>query len=245
MRIAGLEFRPRPLPGVLVAIGLLVLGALGVWQLERAEDKRVLLERYEARRQGPPIELDSPPRPGEDLRYYRVRVTGRFDAGRHYLLDNQLHHGRLGFEVITPLRLRGSPAAVLVDRGWVPMGRTRRELPDIPTAEGRVSLVGTLREPPQSGMRLGPPDVAGAGWPRVIQYVDVERVSDQLDYPVARYTLALAEEQPHGFVRRWEPVVIGPGRHLGYAVQWFGLALALAVFYVVLSTRRVRGEGPR
>ena len=53
--------------------------------------------------------------------------------------------------------------------------------------------------------------------------------------------MLLDAAEPDGFARNWSPGEFPPVRHIGYAVQWFGLALALAVIYVVTNVRKVAG----
>ena len=44
------------------------------------------------------------------------------------------------------------------------------------------------------------------------------------------------------FVRDWRPAVMGPGKHLSYAVQWFGLAIALIVIFIVNLKRNTQDD---
>jgi cytochrome oxidase assembly protein ShyY1 len=63
----------------------------------------------------------------------------------------------------------------------------------------------------------------------------------------ARWTAAadlilLDPEEPDGFVRNWTAPGFPPMRHVGYAVQWFGLALALLVIYIVTNFHRTGAD---
>ena len=75
-----------------------------------------------------------------------------------------------------------------------------------------------------------------------MQFIDYERLSDALGYQLLPAVILLDPQQPHGYLRDWRPGFggFGPERHLGYAVQWFALALTLIVIYVVMNTRRSR-----
>jgi surfeit locus 1 family protein len=77
------------------------------------------------------------------------------------------------------------------------------------------------------------------GWPRVIQYLDFEVMGERLGRPVAPLTVRLDPDRALRIrARQWAPVVpMGAERHLGYALQWFGLALALVVIVLVLLLR--------
>ena len=240
MRFGPVDFRPGWLPSLVTLALLVLLTGLGFWQLDRAEDKRALLAQWQARRDAPPRAL-ARVLAGEAARFTPVAARGRFDSEHQYLLDNRIRNNRPGYQVLTPLKLADGEGAVLVNRGWVPMGRGRSDLPQLPAPEGAVRVTGSLAPPPQTGMRLGPPDPGRDRWPKVIQYMAPGRVAEQLGYPVRDRVIRLDPEAPHGFERDWgAPVPFGPERHVGYAVQWFALAGALLVIYLAVNTKRRR-----
>ncbi|MCW8874452.1 MAG: SURF1 family protein, partial [Gammaproteobacteria bacterium] len=75
---------------------------------------------------------------------------------------------------------------------------------------------------------------------KVLQRVRLDLQARQLGYPLLPMLLLLGSDQEHGFVREWEPVKgFGPEQNMGYAVQWFGLATALLVIYIVVNCRRI------
>jgi cytochrome oxidase assembly protein ShyY1 len=47
------------------------------------------------------------------------------------------------------------------------------------------------------------------------------------------FVVNLAPEPNSEFVRNWQPVVMSPEKHLGYAVQWFGLGIAALTIYLL------------
>ena len=59
------------------------------------------------------------------FRFRAVRAQGVYDATHQLLIDNRVHEGRVGFEVVAPLKLGEGPGYVLVDRGWVAQGPSR------------------------------------------------------------------------------------------------------------------------
>ena len=239
MRLGGFEFRAPALPITLLTLLLLaLLTGLGFWQLDRAAQKRALLERYQGQEGEAPILVQPDLVAVDELDYRPATVTGRFETERQFLLDNRTHQGLAGYEVLTPLRIEGSDHGVLVNRGWVPRGLSRAELPALPAPPGRVRLEGMLKQPTRT-ITLGEGEDRAAGWPKVLQRVRLELQSEQLGYPLVPMLLLLGPEQEHGFVREWEPVRgFGPEQNMGYAVQWFGLATALLVIYIVVNGRR-------
>jgi surfeit locus 1 family protein len=165
--------------GLTVVLCLLFL-TLGRWQWGRAEQKRELWAQFE-RGTGEVVSLGT--RSITELpRYARVRVEGRWEPRRQFLLDNRTHDGRAGYEVLTPLWLDDG-RVVLVNRGWVPFGGYRDRLPDVSAdfadlvaatsgaATARVAISGRLDELPSAGLAGGraAPRLEGP-WPRVTAF---------------------------------------------------------------------------
>lgn len=240
VRIGRFEFRPGLWPSLVVAALLVLLLSLGFWQLDRAGQKRVLLEAYGNRPNDAPIQLAPDFVPGPDWRYRRVQAVGAYDSGHQFLLDNRVYRGRAGYHVLTPLRLAHSDVVVLVNRGWVPQGATRADLPALPVpAEAGVLIEGLIDFPPEKVFALGEGEDRDPGWPKVLQRVRLDLQAQQLNTRLLPLVMLLAPDQRGGFVREWKPVVIGPERHVGYAVQWFALAAALVILYILANLKRV------
>lgn len=169
-----------------------------------------------------------------------VVLHGRYDLSHQILLDNRVHDARLGVEVFTPLRLDAG-GTVLVNRGWLPMQRDRRQLPRAPGPEGHVSVSGLVAPPPSPGLRLGEvqkPD----DWPWLTPYLLMDLVRETLGQPLAASVVLLDPEAAGGFRREWAPAMLSPERHMGYAVQWFALGLTVAAIWLVLTIRRRKRE---
>ena len=239
MRPGRIEFHPPGLPITLLTLLLLaLLIGLGFWQLDRAAQKRVLVTQYQGQEGESPILIREDLAAAEDLEYRPALVRGHFDTEQQFLLDNRTHQGMAGYQVLTPLRIDGSGHAILVNRGWVPRGPVRAELPALSTPAGPVQLEGLLKQPTRA-FTLGEGEDRDPGWPKVLQQVRLELQAGQLGYPLLPMLLLLGPEQEHGFLREWEPVRgFGPEQNMGYAVQWFALALALLLIYIVVNCRR-------
>lgn len=232
------RFRPSLWPSAVTLLLLLVLSSLGFWQLDRAQQKRELLDRYEAQDAGAPIRVDDRLRSSADLEFRAAQANGRYDGAHQFLLDNRTHHGVAGYQVLTPLRLAGGKQAILVNRGWVPQGATRQDLPDLPVPAGPVQVQGLLRAPPQKVFVLGEGEDRELGWPKLLQRVRLDLQSEQLGYALSPMMLLLDAGEEYGFTREWQPIHFGPERNVGYAVQWFALATALMLIYLVVNTKR-------
>lgn len=213
---------------------LALLAWLGTWQLHRAAEKRALFELF-----AHGTDATHPlPLPGAPVlpRYSHVRVSGRYVPGRQVLLDNMTHDGRAGFRVLTPLE-RDDGSTVLVDRGWVPLGRTRADLPDVAVGDAPRAVLGRVDLLPRPGIELAtPPD--GTGWPRVLGWPHLEQLARVLGRRPYPQIVLLDPSEPDGYVRAWQPSEFPPERHLAYAVQWFALALTLVAIWFVVHLRQ-------
>lgn len=239
MRLGRYRFQPSLWPSLAVLLLLPLLLGLGFWQLDRAEQKRAWLVQLKMAAQQDAVNLNVSQPEFEHAAHRHAKASGRYDAAHQVLLDNQVRDRRQGYLVLTPLRLAGSDLAVLVDRGWVPAPPARSQLPPVDIAELAVTVQGVIDKGPSAGLKLG--EAAGeAGWPLRLQYLDYALLAQRLPYSLLPYLIRLDPDQPQGYRRDWQPVTeMGPATHVGYAVQWFGLALALVVIYVVVNTRRL------
>lgn len=229
---------------VAAALVIIVFCQLGRWQLQRMHEKQALLDQQlPARAQT--LSLAQAQAAPVQLRW--VEDHGRFLPGT-LLLDNQTREGRAGIKVYQPFRSDGG-AVVLVDLGWLPMPGDRT-LPGIVPREGTAHVAGLLAPPPASGLVLGPaftPTPQPSVWlanrmPPAEVATALALPAGSLHGPVLRLDPAL----PGGYARDLEllPNTLPPSRHLGYAVQWFGLALTVLVVALVLEWRRRRPARP-
>lgn len=235
------RFRPRLVPTLAVLVLLPCLIGLGLWQLERGRGKAALEARVQAMSEQAPVPLSEALRDTASLQYRAVTAEGEFVPALQHLLDNRLDHGRPGYEVLVPLRL-ASGDYLLVNRGWVAAAPDRRSHPQPAVPEGPVRLEGHLRPAPERGLYLGEGEMA----PRanaVVQYVDLPALRRGLDGHLLDPVLYLSPASAHGLgPREWVIAAMPSSRHYGYALQWFSLALALVVLYVLAQSRRESGE---
>ncbi len=224
------RFRPGWKMSLFVLVMLPVVLSLGFWQLDRAEEKRRFESAYLDRIGALASE------PGETVEdFQRIRLVGAFEPGRDYLLDNQIRDGQIGFGVISLFRTDDG-RGWLINRGFVPGDRARRSLPEITSPAGRVTLTGLVWP------ELGLVPVFGAdnwaeGWPKVIQRIEVARMVAPFENMMT-VEVRLEAGQPGVFAPAVTELNMPAEKHTGYAVQWFGLALALCIGFVVFGFRR-------
>ena len=217
---------------------------LGMWQLDRLGERRATNRIVDERFSMTPIPFGQiEGAEPESIEFRRVTLTGRPLGDEGVLIRSQVYLGTAGYHLIVPVSHRGG-AAVLVNRGWVPLGT---ELGTIDhgldanmniTVEGWVSLS-------QERPVLGPSDPP-SGDLSVMNRVDIERIGQQLNPRLNLANVYIVEMGDQG---SGPPVPLGPpdlddeGPHLGYAVQWFGFTAVLVIGYVFLARSRLRVSG--
>jgi surfeit locus 1 family protein len=217
---------------------------LGRWQWDKGWRRQAEWDAF-ARGADQPLALGSRD-PAELPRFRRVEVAGTLDARHQFLLDNRIHAGQAGYEVLTPLALADG-RVLLVDRGWVPLTGFREHLPDVAlAAPARVVLTGRLDSLPAPGLALGRmPPAPGSDWPKVTSYPDMKQLAAALGHPLGGRIVLLDPAAPFGYVRDWQPPGMLPARNLAYAVQWWGFAATLIIVWGVLSAPKSRNTPPR
>jgi surfeit locus 1 family protein len=236
LRVGRWRFAPTLWPTLAALFFFALTLWLGNWQVERAETKRALQVRYDLALRDPPIHLGATPLERDSVMYRRVEVAGRFDDANTILLDNRVYNGVAGYHVLTPLRIEGGRIAVLVNRGWVPTGRSRAERPHPAAPPGVVKLVGIATDPHTRYVEL----MHGAPQGPVWQNLDFDRFAT--GYGVRLQPMLLLQTSPaeDGLVRDWPRPDTGVSMHVSYAVQWYSLATTLAVLWIVLNVKRHR-----
>lgn len=236
---ATLRFQPKLMPTIATLLLLPVLVNLGLWQARKAEQKQVLQEIYDQREKGPPVRLGIQPLDPETLRYSRVVVRGRYEPAHQILLDNQVNGGNAGYHVLTPLRIEGGNMRVLVNRGWVPVGRDRSVLPTLDTPQVMVEVSGYAVVPSGKFFELAKPDEVSGGWQSVWQNLDLERYRAAAAFPLQPVVIRLdPTSSAGGYVRGWPRPDARIEVHRGYALQWYGMAVALVVFYLSATIKK-------
>ena len=229
-----LQFKLLPFLGMLA--GLLLFFYLGLWQAGKGDRLQAELAQRAARNQLGAVPVRAALVDVKRLRDAPIQVAGEFEPQGQFFLDNRQHNGQPGVHVITPLKIEGSNTRILVNRGWVGWTQGRGVLPVVATPAGRVQILGLAFVPSGKKFFLMPerPEAATQLWSRL----DMDRVASQLKHPLQPVVLLQTnDEAGAGLVRRWDPPEDRVAMHRGYAFQWFGMAFALLVFYLVASVR--------
>ncbi len=228
----GLRFSGNIKIILLACLCLPTLLWLGNWQLQRAEQKQLLLASFVEEQQLPALDI-SQQLPSTLSNHRRVSVSGRFHNQLLWLLDNKIHRGRVGYEAIVAFETLAGEW-LLVNRGWVAGERTRQRLPLIDPVSGQVTLFAGVHNP-QNNVLLSNASESKS-WPRVVLQLDQKHVAEAIGQHLGAYRLRLDETSQAVLQPNWSVVNVQPNKHRGYALQWFAMALAMVVWLLFSST---------
>ena len=231
--------RPRWIAGhllVLVLTGSFI--ALGFWQLARNQHKQALVRAARAAYAAPAPDVTSQPPPAQGA---RAQATGTYDPAHEVLWTNQVHNGKDGDDVLTPLRLADG-TAVLVDRGWVALVGGGNPI-DSAATTGPVVVNGIVNTSSPLNVQDG---VTTAGGKLAIPRVDLARIGRGLPYQL-RPLWILAQAQSPAPTRAAPALPQPPPpdqvNHMEYTIEWFSFALIGIVGWplALISISRRRG----
>lgn len=225
---------------VAAAVVALVCIRLGIWQLDRLEERRAVNAEVSAALASEPIPLDAVLAEDADPAYRRVVASGTWDPASEVILFGRSLDGRPGNHVLTPLEL-GDGRAVLVDRGWVPADVADPPVTGDAAAAGTATVEGILL-PSDAGGTGEPSD--GSALPEQVRTIDVAALDPAipLDLVPDVYLLRARQEPAQDRPVPAPLPALTEGPHLGYAIQWFTFAAVALVGGVVL-VRRDRRAG--
>ncbi len=237
MQIGEYKFRLRLFPLLLLALPVPFFVALGLWQMDRAMEKRQQAETLNAREQMPPLQLGELIADAAQLRYRQVRVHGDFEPEQGFFIENRRFAGKTGFYVITPLRQSDSDIRVLINRGWVAADE-QNQPPLIDTPTGPVSITGVAEQPSPPALALHQGEHAAQAWGKRWPYMTVGLYASGVDYPLQPIVILQNPGEAHGYAREWPREMPKEGMHQGYAIQWFAFALISLGLYIKLSLEK-------
>ena len=231
--LAQRRFQPTLWPTLALLALLAATVSLGNWQRHRAEEKALLRAQYDQAVGAPPVPVSAASTDAAALRFRPVRATGEFAAAAQVLIDNKVHGGRAGYDVVTPLRLAGD-RYVLVDRGWVAAGARRADLPQVPPPPGTVTIDGRANLPPARYLELQRDAATGP----VRQNFDIARIGDASGLSLLPFIIEQTGGSNDGLVRDWPAPDFGIEQHQSYMLQWYAFALLGCVLWLTLNWRK-------
>jgi surfeit locus 1 family protein len=241
VRLGPLEVRLNPLIVICVVMTVALLLNLGAWQLGRAQDKTALAEAVRARQLEPAQALAEVVSMGaltseadiSALENQGVTAQGHYWNEASFLIAFQFFQGAPGFELITPFQLQETDQWVLVSRGWIAPGPGDEAIPTIMPIEGELAITGHIHTPPAV---VGVTQVQGEEWPLRLRRLDMPLAAQVLERPLLPLVVRLAEGEPGLLARHWPAESVTTRNNIGYALQWFGMALLVSVITLFMST---------
>jgi len=235
---------------LVIAIGC---GA-GIWQLTRADTKIALAANLLARQQMPILSANAGPWTLEEARERRMIARGQYIPEAAIWLDNRprpippvgSNSAQSGFYLMMPLRLEGKDEVLWVNRGWAPRNNENREtLPPVKTPNKVVNIEGVVFSHPGKVYELGNgKNVIAVGKPRIEQNFELLAEGQRYGWSQPPFILRELEVGAEdGLLRDWAPLTSGVDRHYAYAFQWFALAFAGFLFWLISGLRQYKRQG--
>ena len=240
-------FRGRWLaPTILVVLLAILFLVLCGWQLARRNQKLADNARIVARLAETSVTVTGEPLDPEEVDLRRATVRGVFDYKQEIVLRNRTWNELPGVHVLVPLRISGSDASILVDRGWIPYDAAApADRAEFHNAGGEIEVYGILRQSQQRIGSISPADPVPAPDKRVDAWhrVDLPKIRQQLPYPLLDVYLeedVRPGEIPRVFPKPQPDISLDEGSHLAYAIQWFAFAVIVVAIYAAYYAQHTR-----
>ncbi|MGM0526191.1 MAG: SURF1 family protein [Pseudomonadota bacterium] len=232
LKIASIKIPLVALIITLLAVAVMV--KLGFWQLDRAAQKQALFDDYKTSQtltSKQRTDLNSINRQPD--RFEPVTITGKFDQTRIFLIDNQLVNGQPGYHVVGLFDSVSKEQYIPVNLGWLKAPSSRQQLPSIELPNEQLTLEGLVQYPEANVFINQVVEQQSTSWPSRVQQFIPKEINEITGIPLASFVVLLDKNSPHGFKRNWQPDVMPPAKHQGYALQWFSLAFAALVIFTI------------
>jgi cytochrome oxidase assembly protein ShyY1 len=226
---------------------------LGIWQLERKVEKDERLQQIAERKSNQPYKLEEilnrltrntvDPKMA-DIQDFPVTFLGKAHTDELFFIDNKIVAGKTGYQVLVPIETL-SGFTVLANFGWLRGTNIRGDYPTLPTEfyalnKNSFSEFNGVLSFPTINKMVSETNTEFGQFPVLLQQIDTHEIEQHLSassltnetklYPIV---VNLAPNTNSEFVRNWQPVVMSPEKHLGYAAQWFGLGIAALTIYLL------------
>jgi surfeit locus 1 family protein len=229
---------------LLVIAAVIVMIRLGLWQLDRLDQRRAFNARVEEQLAQSALEISKENLSADlyNMEYREAIVLGEYDHDRQVVLRNQDWQGRLGVHLLTPLIIQGSDQAIMVNRGWIPYEDFEAGKLSQFDESGLVEVNGIIRRSqtkPRIGGRADQIPAEGEPPLQAWNWINVGGIAGQLPYELLPVYLQGSPEPSRNQMpyRTQLELDLNEGSHLGYAFQWFTFALILAIGYPIYVSR--------
>jgi surfeit locus 1 family protein len=201
---------------VVGAFLVLQFAGLGAWQINRGLEKRALQHIYDDDGGFEPWHYGMDVQPNQ-----RLKVSGHYDSKHQFILEKIIVNDRYGSYVITPLIVDDDAPVLLVNRGWVQKAGPGSNVIELDPPGEELTLRGYVGSLPRPAYDRGKPI-----------HPTLEEMAATLGHDLQPFVLLLDKQEPHGLLRHWVANEFGPGKHFGYALQWFAMGAALSAILI-------------
>jgi surfeit locus 1 family protein len=222
-------------PFILILATMAFLVSLGFWQLDRADQKRTIEASIQKANTGV-VELIVNQNELLNKEYYEVRLQGSYVSDKQFIYDNQIVDQASGYYVLTPFVLTGQSNAIMINRGFIPWNGRRDQLADIAVDYAPREIKIQVSKPIKR-IELKTSDISNQ-FPVLIQAIDFDVIEEISSTSFVRVIGLLDSSSADGFVRKWEPYTGSIEKHIGYAIQWFLMALVLGIIGIRIGLKQ-------
>ena len=222
-------------PSILILATMAFLVSLGFWQLDRADQKRTIEASIQKANTGV-VELIVNQNELLNKEYYEVRLQGSYISDKQFIYDNQIVDQASGYYVLTPFVLTGQSNAIMINRGFIPWNGRRDQLADIAVGSA-FSEIKIQVSKPIKRIELKTSDISNQ-FPVLIQAIDFDVIEEISSTSFVDVIGLLDPSSDDGFVRKWEPYTGSIEKHIGYAIQWFLMALVLGIIGIRIGLKQ-------
>ncbi len=247
LQIGHYLFSPKLIPTIATIVLVPFLISLGLWQLDRAEQKKVIDNGVTEAQQKQALDLNafvasnSINKEDFSLEIYRTAsLLGHYDNAHQFLLDNRTHQGKAGFHVVTPFLLKNTDKAILINRGWITYQGTRDNIPDISITQETIKISGVMKRQARAIVLNRDSGEVKNRYPKLIQSIELVELAKELKLVMLPIVIELDKTDNTGFVREWQPYYGSIDKHNAYALQWFAMAGILLFLFLKLNTKKIK-----
>jgi surfeit locus 1 family protein len=240
--IYNISFNYKLLPSLVFIIFFTLFIKLGFWQLDRADQKKIINMAFIERQNQPaiPLNKETIQMPIKDIIWHHVTISGEFLNDKNIILDNQVVQEKAGFLIYTPFKILDSNKIILVNRGWYPLSNSRNDVPNIPPIKGAQAIEGEINQMPSSGISLGKVITEKLDESSFrLQKMDYEVLSSLIGKDLMRYIVKLKKPIfDKTYVIDLGIPVPDSDKNYGYAFQWFAMAFTLFIIFIKLGLKK-------
>ncbi len=230
------------LPSLIFIIFFILFIKLGFWQIDRAEQKKIINTAYVERQKQPPIILnnESIQIQKKDIVWHQVTLSGEFLNDKNIILDNQVHKEKVGFLIYTPFKITDVNKIILINRGWYPLSSSRNDIPQISPIYGSQLIEGEINQMPSPGISLGKVVTEKLDKSSYrIQRMEYDVLSSLISKDLMTYVVKLKKpifDKNH--ILDSSIPVPDYDKNYGYAFQWFAMAFTLFIIFIRLGIKK-------